>query len=302
MLTSIIIRTFNEQQYLDELLSKITEQESKLSDIEVVIVDSGSTDRTLEIAEKHECRITHIPKKEFTFGRSLNIGCEFSRGDIFVFVSGHCIPANRIWLDELIKPIIDGKASYTYGRQEAFGTTKFSEKCHFDKWFPSYSKIPQSDYFCNNANAALERSTWDRFGFEEDLTGLEDMFLGKQILDHKMPLAYVASASVHHIHNERWRQVKLRYEREAIALQRIMPEVHFSLGDFLRFFVASVFSDLSTALRERVFFSKLFEIHAFRFMQYWGTYKGNHEHRKVSNAMKNSYFYPRELKSASHDR
>ena len=121
MLTSIIIRTFNEQQYLDELLSKITEQESKLSDIEVVIVDSGSTDRTLEIAEKHECRITHIPKKEFTFGRSLNIGCEFSRGDIFVFVSGHCIPANRIWLDELIKPIIDGKASYTYGRQEAFG-------------------------------------------------------------------------------------------------------------------------------------------------------------------------------------
>ena len=86
MLASIVIRTYNEERYLNELLTAISEQKNNLVEHEVVIVDSGSTDRTLEIAEKHNCRITRIEKSEFTFGRSLNIGCDFARGDYLAFV------------------------------------------------------------------------------------------------------------------------------------------------------------------------------------------------------------------------
>ncbi len=53
MLASIVIRTYNEERYLNELLTAISEQKNNLVEHEVVIVDSGSTDRTLEIAEKH---------------------------------------------------------------------------------------------------------------------------------------------------------------------------------------------------------------------------------------------------------
>ena len=65
-LISIVIRTLNEEKHLPELLSSIHEQ--KLDDglnLEVVIIDSGSTDRTLRIAEQHGCRITHIQKQDF---------------------------------------------------------------------------------------------------------------------------------------------------------------------------------------------------------------------------------------------
>jgi len=299
MLTSIIIRTFNEQKHVEELLDKIAEQEQLSADVEVIVVDSGSTDRTLEIAEKHTCRITHIAKEDFTFGRSLNDGCKFANGEILVFVSGHCIPVHGQWLDELIKPIVEGQADYTYGKQEGYGPTKFSERCHFEKWFPDYSKIPQKDFFCNNANAAIRRSTWEQYPFDEELTGLEDMDLAKRIMANGQKLAYVSTASVYHIHEERWGQVKLRYEREAIALQQIMPEVHFSLLDFLRFYCAGVFSDIAFALRNKVFFRNTFSILMFRLMQFWGTYRGNHQHRRLSAARKYNYFYPKDLEK--HD-
>lgn len=301
MLTSIVIRTYNEQKHLGDLLGRISEQQCPVTDVEVVIVDSGSRDRTLEIARQHECRITHIAKEDFTFGRSLNVGCAFARGDVLVFVSGHCIPVNEHWLEELVRPIAEGQAAYVYGKQQAFGPTKFSEACHFDKWFPDYSKIPQQDFFCNNANAALQRVCWEKYRFNEDLTGLEDMFLAKQLVADGLALGYVSTASVYHIHDEHWRQVRLRYEREAIALQKIMPEVHFSFFDLIRYYTSSVFSDMSAALSQKVLFRKLGEILLFRLMQFWGTFKGNHEHRKLSLNRKKNYFYPRDLEKQNYE-
>jgi glycosyltransferase involved in cell wall biosynthesis len=283
------------------LLTGVLTQAQNSTDIEVVIVDSGSTDETLEIAASHGCRITHITKSDFTFGRSLNYGCEFALGDIFVFISGHCIPVNDQWLNELIKPLCDGSIAYIYGRQQAHGATRFSEKCHFDKWFPDYSKNPQQGYFCNNANAALTRNAWEKHSFNEQLTGLEDMFLAKQIVDDGGYIAYAASSVVYHIHEENWQQVRLRYEREAIALQRIMPEVHFSFLDFIRYYASSVLSDMSTSLREKLFVRKLGEILIFRLMQFWGTYKGNHEYRKLSTARKRNYFYPKDLEKHAYE-
>lgn len=293
MKASVVIRTYNEQKYLDRLLTGVTAQKSDLVEIEAVIVDSGSTDKTLEIAARHNCRVTHIKKEDFTFGRSLNVGCEFADGDFLIFVSGHCFPVNNNWVHELVKPLAEGHADYSYGKQEGAETTKFSEYQHFNKFFPECSQIPQEGFFCNNANAAVTRKTWKKYKFDEALTGLEDMFLAKQLVADGGKVAYVASAPVYHIHNESWKQVKTRYEREAYALQKIMPEVHFTLGDFMRFTTSSILNDFSAALAQKQFLRKFGEIVKFRTMMYWGTYKGNHEVRKLSAEMKQRYFYPK---------
>lgn len=295
MLASVVIRTYNEERYLEELLKAVNLQKCELVELEVVLVDSGSTDRTLEIAKKFDCRITHIRKEDFTFGRSLNVGCEFARGDILIFVSGHCIPVGENWLDELCRPIIDETVSYSYGRQEGWGTTKYSEYQHFAKWFPEYNKLPQDGFFCNNANAAVSRSTWESYGFDEELTGLEDMYLARLLTERGERVGYVADASVYHIHDESWRQVRTRYEREAYALQKVMPEVHFSIKDFMRFFISGVLSDFSAAVSDGMFFSKCWEIVMFRFNHYWGTYKGSREFQKLSNKRKFHYFYPKDI-------
>ena len=89
---SVVVRTLNEAEHLDDLLSGIAAQQTEGLPHEVVLVDSGSTDDTLKIAEKHGCKILHITREEFSFGRSLNIGCELATGDILVITSGHCVP------------------------------------------------------------------------------------------------------------------------------------------------------------------------------------------------------------------
>ena len=293
MLVSIIIRTLNEERYLDELLVAIESQNNNDFSYETVIVDSGSTDNTLTIAKSHNTRITYIKKQDFTFGRSLNVGCDFANGEYLVFISGHCIPANKDWLQNLIAPLIQKKCDYTYGRQIARDTTKYSEMRVFEKYFPSTSSIPQDGFFCNNANAAISRTIWDKFHFDESLTGLEDMFIAKQICQDNGYVGYVSDSCVFHIHNETWSQIKTRYEREAIALQKIMPEIKISIFDLVNFSVVGVLKDTRVAIRERVFFKEILSILMFRFSQYYGSYKGNHACRKLSNQVKLKYFYPR---------
>jgi rhamnosyltransferase len=301
MLASVIIRTYNEEKYLDKLLTQLSLQETKFVDLEVVVVDSGSTDDTVLIAKKHNCRITHIDKSNFTFGRSLNIGCEFAKGDFLLFVSGHCIPVGTGWLDTMCKPLIDGVVCYSYGRQEGKDTTKYSERKHFEKWFPAYPKLPQEGYFCNNANAAITREAWQRFKYDEDLTGLEDMHLAKLLVEVGEEIGYVSAASVYHIHDETWRQVRVRYEREAYALNQIMPQVNFTISDFVRFFISAVMSDIASAIQEKVLLSKMSEIILFRFCHYWGTYKGNHVQRQLSAKQKHNYFYPKDLEKGIYN-
>jgi glycosyltransferase involved in cell wall biosynthesis len=301
MLTSIVIRTYNEETHLDELLQAIASQVCDFSEIETIIVDSGSTDSTMDIASNHGCRVTSIPQAEFSFGRSLNIGCEFAKGDYLVFISGHCIPVDEKWVENLIYPISEQVAAYSYGRQVGRDSTKFSEAQYFEKTFPQYSKTPQQGYFCNNANSAITRQAWHQFKFDEELTGLEDMHLAQKLVNDGQKIAYVADAPVYHIHDESWKQVQTRYEREAYALHQVMPQLHFTLGDFFRFFLSGMMSDSAAALREKRFLRELPGIFMFRLMHYWGTYKGNHEVRQLSAEMKHKYFYPKDVERQLYD-
>ena len=294
MLVSIVIRTLNEEVYLRELLSSIVVQERDNFDIEIVIIDSGSKDETLSIAKSFDAQITHISKDEFTFGRSLNLGSDFSCGEILVYISGHCVPVQADWLATLISPIRNGLAGFTYGRQIGRDTTKYAERKIFDKYFPASSKIPQDGFFCNNANSAIDRNVWSQYKFDEDVTGLEDMELAKRYCEHNGKIAYVAEASVYHIHNERWRHTQRRYEREAIALQKIMPDVQVTRFDMIRYIWASVIFDAQAAVKDGIFLKEIAEIVKFRIAQYTGTYRGNHEHRNLSKKRKENYFYPAE--------
>lgn len=290
---SVVIRTLDEGTHLDECLSAVSEQDLDDLSLEVVVIDSGSTDATLEIAKRHGARITHIQKSEFTFGRSLNQGCAFAKGEFLVLLSGHCIPVGRDWLTRLLAPLRTGIAVYSYGGQIGReGVTKFSERQHFAKYFPSENRIPQDGFFCNNANSAILRRTWESHHFDETITGLEDMALARTLVTHGEKIAYVGTAAVEHIHEETWHKVRIRFEREAIALQSIMPDVHLRFSDFLRYTVSGVLTDWGLALQCRCFHREAWGIVAFRTCQFWGAYRGNAATRELSQRRKEAYFYP----------
>ena len=289
---SIIIRTLNESEHLEALLLKIAEQKTDDLHYEVVLVDSGSTDGTLEIAQRHGCLIHHIKREEFSFGRSLNIGCAAANGDVLVITSGHCYPKDEAWLQKICQPILDGRADYTYGRQMGGPESRFSESCIFMKYYPEVVSNQQAGFFCNNANSALSQAVWETYRFDENLTGLEDMELGKRLVTAGGKIEYVADASVYHYHHESWTQVKRRFEREAIALQVIMPSVHIQLMDTIRYIFTAICKDFKSAWQAKLLSYRYWEIILYRINQYYGSFKGNHEHRKLSHAEKEKYFYP----------
>ena len=158
MLISVGIRTLNEARHLPSLLTGIAGQELQGHQCEVVLVDSGSTDGTLQIAQRHGCRIVHISKEKFSFGRSVTLGCHAAQGEALVFVSGHCIPFDKHWLAGLVAPLGQGRVVYTYGGQVGDSSTHFSARQIFAKYFPAKSKLPQEGSHCNNGNAFLLRS------------------------------------------------------------------------------------------------------------------------------------------------
>lgn len=289
---SVVIRTLNEAKHLDELLTSIGQQHCPDIHPEVVLVDSGSTDGTLEIAERHGCRILHITREQFSFGRSLNMGCDAAEGDILVITSGHCVPVDQFWLHKLCKPILDGVAQYTYGKQHGGQHSHFSECRIFAKYFPDQSQLPQEGFFCNNANSAIHRDTWAARQFDEELTGLEDMELAQWLVRRGGKVAYVADAGVYHHHSESWAQVRRRFEREAIALQKIMPQLHVGLGDTARYIWTSVIKDLSAVRHAPHPRASPKNIFMYRWNQYIGSWRGNQQHRKLSHAEKDQYFYP----------
>lgn len=289
---SIVIRTYNEGKWLGRLLQAISEQDLPAESFETIIVDSGSTDDTLTIARAFGHRVVSIEKEKFTFGRSLNFGCEAALGRNLVFISGHCIPVERNWLQLLIAPLENGAAEYVYGRQVGYAVTKFSETRLLMKYFPESKADAQGGFFCNNANAALRRDVWAAYRFDEDVTGLEDMELAKRLVAARLRVDYVPESVIYHIHEESWRKIRLRYEREAIALQKITPEVHLSLWDFVRYFAIALFHDIVEAARKWALPRLILEIFMFRLMQYWGSYRGNNDHRILSRKNKDRYFYP----------
>lgn len=290
---SVIIRTYNEARRLPEVLQALNAQDRGDLEVETLLVDSGSTDGTVDIAQDHGCRILHIEKPQFSFGRSLNLGCRAAQGRFLVFLSGHCIPIGQSWLRELLKPLVDNRVAMAYGRQVGGALSRFSECRIFEKYYPGRSRIPQEGFFCNNANAALPRAVWNSSPFDEELTGLEDMHLGKRLADQGMKIGYVSEAAVMHLHDESWAQVRMRYEREALALRHIMPEIHLTALDCVRYLASAVVHDLRDAWHGGSLKRSLGEILLYRAMQYWGAYRGNHIHRQISHARKERYFYPR---------
>lgn len=295
-LISIIIRTYNEERYLEELLNSINQQKLSKYKVEIIVVDSGSTDQTINIAKKYKVRLTHIDKKYFTFGRSLNLGCKFSKGEILVFISGHCIPTSNNWLERLINPIIKGYG-YTYGRQIGRDTSHFSEKQVFSRNFPKKTLQPQDGFFCNNANSAISRKIWKKYKFNEDITGCEDLELAKRYFNDDGQIAYISNAVVYHIHNEDWITIRRRYERESIALQLIMPEIHLKLMNVVYYFLVAVIKDFKLALKKGIFMKNIYLIARYRFEQYYGSYIGNHLSKKISERKKIEYFFPRNIKN-----
>ena len=291
---SIVIRAYNEEKYIGRLLEGIRQQTIK--DVEIILVDSGSADGTVSVAESFEARIVLIPSAEFTFGRSLNIGIREATRELIVIASAHVYPVYPDWLASLLYPFQNENVALTYGKQRAPASAKFSEQQIYYQWYPEVSRPRQATAFCNNANAAIRKSLWQQNPYDETLTGLEDLAWGKWAKEQDYDIAYVAEAEIIHVHDETPEGVFNRYRREAMAFKKIYPEAHFSTYDFLRLTAMNILSDLWHAARKRVLWKNLSSIIRFRLMQFQGTRMGYRESGLLTPQLRETFYYARQRK------
>jgi rhamnosyltransferase len=291
---SIIVRAYNEEKHIGRLFTGLNQQTRQ--DFELVLVDSGSKDKTKEIASSTEwnfpVRILQIEPERFSFGRSLNSGIREASGNFIVIASAHVYPVYPDWLERLISPLEDSQVGLTYGKQRGNAISHFSEHQIFARWFPDQSKTQQTNPFCNNANAAIRKELWLEHQYDETLTGLEDLEWAHWVIEQGYFVSYIAEAEIVHVHEDSPRGIYNRYRREAMAFKRIFPQEQFNFWDFIRLFIGNASSDLTLAIREEALFNEFGNIIWFRFMQFWGTYRGYKQSGPLTRELRQTFYYP----------
>ena len=281
--TSIVIRAYNEERWLPEVFAALARQ--KYRDFEVLLVDSGSIDRTREIAAAHGARIVRLRTEDFTFGYSLNVGVREAQGKFIAIVSAHAIPASEDWLERLIAPLRREDVAMVYGGQRGHQISKFSEARDFERLFPTrpHEVCDPDNPFANNANSAVRRDLWGKHAFDEGLPGLEDIEFAKYWMEHGRKVMYEPEACIIHVHTETWSQVRRRYHREGMAARWVGTRILRHIPAEIAREVAWTGKDLFRATRDGQLTALARQIFRFRYEKLVGSIMGIVDSRGLSN-------------------
>lgn len=164
---SVIVRAKNEAGAIGEALSSLRSQTVRP---EIVVVDSGSADGTLEIAREMCDRLVEIPEKEFTYGRALNLGVRSASADYLFALSAHCTPPDDGWIERSLS---------LYQRDDVAATnggTKLPDGSPIEGTFFEDGEYVRAhpDWGFSNHASSWRRSAWERFPFDESLEYAED--------------------------------------------------------------------------------------------------------------------------------
>jgi rhamnosyltransferase len=263
MNVSVIIRTKNEAEFLQETLKRVTEQEF-YGDYEIIIVDSGSTDLTLDIVRQFDIKLIEIPDEEFTYGRSLNIGARHAEGQLLVNLSAHAWPLDKKWLTNLLADFKNHHVAAVYGRQvsnvelnpfEALQNELFfgDKKMTFD---PKNKGALKNIHF-SNSNSAIRKDVWETFKFNEIVPYAEDLLWQRQVCDEGYFIVYAPDAVVYHTHrlnilNEYKNSRDCSYSL-SLACQKTqsMSLFFFDAGIFLIISIKALFQNLLNIWKKR---------------------------------------------------
>ena len=204
---SVIIRTYNEEKRINEVLDLISKQTYKNN--EIIIVDSESTDNTLEICKKYDTKIITINKKSFNYSYASNIGAESASGEILCYLSGHSIPVDINYLEKINEIFQNKNVGGCYGDVIALDDGSWVEKFfHYLGYIKNINKSKENIYeteihpgILSCSNASFRKSIWEKNKFKEELgKGGEDVELAYRIIKAGYVVAKVPSLLVKHSH------------------------------------------------------------------------------------------------------
>jgi len=244
---SIVIPTLNGAETLPAVLEAIARQRVDVP-VELLAVDSGSTDGTVSLLQQSHVDVTSIPSQAFDHGLTRNLALSRAHGDLVVLLVQDAVPVSDDWLATLTAPFrADPRLAGTFARQEprpdADAITRryhasylAASRCGrviaidgadgFEQLSPQ-ERLDRCTF--DNVCSCVRRSVWQRYRFRSTPIG-EDIAWAKDVLLAGYRLAYVPDAVVVHSHHrsaryEFWRTVTLHRELFALFQLRTIPSV-----------------------------------------------------------------------------
>lgn len=226
---SVVIPVKNGGRGLRRCLGAVVSQE--IDDVvEIVVVDSGSTDGSVDVARDHGAQVIEIPPERFTHGGSRNLGALKSRGETLVFLSQDAYPASDTWLHALCAPLgSDLGLAGVYGRQLPHPGSTPPEEYFLSFLYGAEPRVQsvRSDAdlsmrttLFSNVNAALLRRVWEEFPFAEDIIMSEDQDWCARVLRAGWSVRYEPAAAVWHSHRYTFASAMRRFFDSGVSAER----------------------------------------------------------------------------------
>jgi rhamnosyltransferase len=207
--TSILILCKNEERHIGECLEMVFAQDVDF-EYEVVVVDSGSTDRTLDIVHRYPVRLFEIAASDFHHARTRNYAATLAGGRNLVYLGADAVPVDKAWLRELTADLRDASVAGVYGRQlpwpEAYPMEKYfldflyGPERRIQRWLPGQPLDMESTLF-SNVTSAIKRDLWEREPWSEVVDISEDQVWSKRMLEAGYTVVYNPASAVFHTHN-----------------------------------------------------------------------------------------------------
>jgi rhamnosyltransferase len=192
---SVVIRAKDEGESIGRTLDLLARQSREH---EVVLVDSGSRDSTVEIARRAGVEVIEIPARDFTYGGALNTGCAAAGGEILVALSAHAFPTDPEWLARMVAVFDDEGVACVCGQQFGPDGRELTEAVRQDA--PLARTRPDWGY--SNAAGAFPRRLWEKRGWRADLPATEDKEWALHFLDRGYVCVLGPQYLVEHDHSK----------------------------------------------------------------------------------------------------
>lgn len=241
---TVVIPTYNGELYIAQILDALRTQEFD-GTFEVLVIDSGSTDRTLQIVRgRDDVRLHEIPNEEFGHGKTRNLAASLANGTYVAYLTHDAIPASPRWLHEIVAPLRDEKSDVVavMGKQipraGCFPLLKYEIQGVFAGFGPDFGTTVFYDHgfggdqgtldalsFYSDVNSATKRKFLLNVIPYRDVPYSEDMMFGEDLIKAGYRKAYAPRAAVIHSNDLTLDEYRKRMFDETVGLRRIGKKI-----------------------------------------------------------------------------
>jgi rhamnosyltransferase len=219
-LVSIIIRSFNEGWALRDTLPAVQAQDFK--NWELIVIDSGSTDGSVELIQKANPQyFIQIRHEDYNPSRVINLGMKLARAEFGIFLNADATPQGTHWLAPLFNALQSPRVAAVFGKQIPRPNCRAVFAHDYERCFGPNRETAQWDHFFSMVSSGLRKDIWSRRGFLEKMQYSEDDEYTRWCREQNYDVVFVPESVVMHSHNYTPQQAYKRSFGEARALAAV---------------------------------------------------------------------------------